>query len=180
MKTIVALLFGLLLGSTLTAGAQAPDPEHRVRLGASAVLASGAPVGLIGVELEVEPMQGLSLSLGLGRTLEGLQVAAIARYLVLDRAYVGLGLSTGRYVWHASFFDSSLRNRVWERAYWASLEVGFDGETEAGFFARPFVGLATTIDPRADRCTVCDESGDSGSLLVIWYLGLGLGWRFTP
>ncbi len=174
-----ALAVAILITWVSTAAAKAPDPanEHALRIAIATFLGAGTPGGVVGIEVDLEPIEDLQLALAVGHSLGGLQVGLTGRYLFFGGLYLGAGISAGEYDWYVLFdFDYEGPYREWDLAWWGNVELGWDIETDVGFFVRPFVGIASVLDTQEDRCRDCGHTSVSDTAVRLGYFGLALGW----
>jgi len=136
--TTPASVFGRELG---------PAWRDRLALAIEGQVGLGAPLGLAGLAVDLTPHPWFSLNAGVGRGVDGLQLAATLRVrpLFLGRMFaVGLGggVSRGDTSTLVAFGDSpQLR---FSQATWLNAEVF--GELRRGsWHLRPFVGIGRRV-----------------------------------
>lgn len=130
----------------------------------------GAPVGLIGGVVEVNPASFIALGAGAGTNDRGLQLAATTRWRIFywerpKRALaipVGIGFATGpsagRMRLELLLLDTS-RRQSFERVDWLQLDGGFELLNKNGFHLVLSSGVALPIHESGGTCTVKDVDG---------------------
>jgi hypothetical protein len=126
----------------------------------------GAPLGLAGLAVDVTPHPWFSLNAGVGRGVDGLQLAAMLRVrpLFWGRTFalgLGGGVSRGDTSTTVAFGDSpELR---FNQATWLNAEV-FGEMRRGSLHLRPFVGIARRV--AYSSCTYDDARSAMPSGLV--------------
>jgi len=135
----------------------------------------GAPAGLIGVDIDLMPIDYIALEVGVGVNTYGLQWAATPRLRIPlrpRRTYLGFGLgfSQGRYksdsqsggvlfALHSMGEDKPAK--IWSRARWLNYELAFDRFTDKG---RGLMRLATGIAVLQNRTSYTCDAADVARL----------------
>ncbi len=162
-------------------------------------LGVATPVGLAGVWLDGAPLPWLSLSVGAGTNLSGLQLAGMLRFRFTphhrDSPFIGLGYSRGPFSqsrWTRfgmisvpdGAYDQMLADhsptpgRHWNLAHWANLEAGAELRRATGFDARGFGGIGLLANPRDNSVGVAqDETSPPARKVVpmVVYFGAAFG-----
>ena len=196
---LLPVLFLVLSGAQGRAGTVArpweEDQEPERTPAIYGILGAGTPVGIFGLEMvfRLRPSLELSAGVGLGGSASGsqsnssigreVQWAVMPRWLFGDatnRLTLGTGLSGGQYGGY-QIFGQGLNCPEegpcsYETRYtlWLNVEVGGEHWSSGGLAFRYFFGIAggATLDPFALSI--------HGQPLAIPYVGVGLGWAYTP
>ena len=178
----------LLVFVLLAAPAHASEPAF-VAAEAQAGL-GGAPLGMLGLALDVSPLPALAVNGGVGLGFTGIQLAASARGRLRLRedlfASGGLGYSTGPFLREDAFEDYLLAEspaKKYDRAHWLNAELGIEHHRESGWHFRGFVGVGTLLNPRDASCDHGNSSADAAcereiaqtDLLLLPYVGGAIG-----
>ncbi len=145
------------------------------------------PTGLQALAVELTPVRWFSLTGGAGFSLDGTQLAAVARVrlFVTSRTAIaiGAGPSSGKYVdtnepWlDLCLFDcTSYHKRVWDAALWGNAELSIEGRTGGGFEWRFFGGVQSLLDPNDGVCVSTIPCPVTGG--IEGYAGTELGYAF--
>jgi hypothetical protein len=158
-------------------------------LALEAHLGVGTPRGFAGIALDVTPVPWGSFNLSLGRGMNGVQYAGMARVRLAPTPVtggVGAGVSAGRYVW-----DNSCRGpcaailqlpditRVWSPAIWGNVEAFIEGRSAGRFQWRVYVGMGRQLNGESSTCRWQSLDGQRPSgcdgTLFLGYFGTALG-----
>jgi hypothetical protein len=150
----------------------------------------GAPLGMLGVALDVSPLPALAVNGGMGLGFTGIQLAASARgRLRLGEdlfASAGLGYSAGPFLREDALEDYLLAEspaKIYPRAHWLNAELGIEHHRESGWHFRGFVGVGTLLNPRDAHCdhgnstadAACEREIAQTDLLLLPYVGGAIG-----
>ena len=146
----ICFLAALLVIAPAVARAEAPSVFQGAHVGVEAQFGVATPLGAAGLSLIVAPHERLSLEVGAGLGLTGIQRAAMVRVrpyrprpmLLLG---VGAGLSEGEF---SHYYDGVLpaRSKHWDRARWASAELNLT-ITPRRVQVRLFAGYSRQLTP---------------------------------
>jgi hypothetical protein len=194
-----------LAGLTLALPVRAQSPQRSFENWATRPLALdlnvalAGPLGFIGASLDYAPVRYVSIAGGVGTNRQGLQLAGMCRVRALPlrtaALYVGAGYAQGpfeqgigtRYgMLSAGFWalqEANHRNRPtpwhrWDTARWLNLELGGEERSARGFDARGFFGLATLLNPNANRVqtgAVVEQEPTPGVVPFVIYVGGAFG-----
>jgi hypothetical protein len=166
-----------------------------------ASLGIATPVGLAGVWLDGSPTRWLSLSVGAGTNLSGLQLAGMVRFRFTpnrrDSPFIGAGYSRGpfsqsRWTRYGMMsipdgaYDQMLADhsptpgRHWDLAHWVNLEFGGELRRSSGFDARAFGGLGMLANPRDNTVgTPASETSPAPRKVVPMVIYFGAAFGFS-
>ena len=181
--TLVAAVSGRAAGANNDGGASPFESRPTVIY---AVLGAGAPLGLVGVELEETVLPNWSLSAGFGwGAANAPQGAAMIHWQgggAYTRVMLGAGISGGGYQWKEFCLDACANGPVTKSGAvaWGNFELGVERRFSGGFVIRNFLGYGhviagnLTCDQPANICGPYYQN-DGYSLI---YIGGALGYSF--
>lgn len=178
-------LVGVLVLALLSASDVRAEPDVYVErpIAVTAHAGLGAPLGLLGiaVDVAVQPWLGIEGGIGFGATGTQLAVNGRARILRVgrDQLAIGAGVSGGRYEHRDPFYGIEYEGTMFGPAVWANGEVSLERRTSAGVQLRFYAGAAVVVAGDRERCSDLDgEVMCRGSVSDTWipYLGLSLGY----
>lgn len=162
------------------------------QLSSPLVLVDPAPYGWLGASMGYSPARWLAIDAGAGvgylgpKGTLGYDLAVMPRFRVAFQANkaidFGAGVSTGKYWWNETPFDSAGATKSWDWAIWANMEVSYEWRAASGFELRPYLGLARLLNPGAgicgelvEHCRTVHAADPSG---VLPYFGMAIGRAF--
>jgi hypothetical protein len=182
---LAILALALCAPRSVRAEDEPPEDVRRRPLAVNAHAGLGAPLGRVGLAVELTAPRAFSIEVGAGLGLSGQQIAVSPRLRVFERqsvaASVGVGFSFGRFERRRPFFGVDRAATIYRRSAWSNLEASLEGRARSGFQIRGYVGLGVMLHGDLEECTVdgermpCDGT-DRGVLAA--YAGLSVGYAF--
>jgi hypothetical protein len=193
VKVALLCAAGLLAGAGGAGAAEMPasaNPFEAFGGAVSATLGLGTPVGLLGIEGQLDLRSWLMLTAGGGKGNAGPQVAAMLHLRALLHAErsasaaltLGYGLSGGRYHEQLCIFDScnpELGGTLW----WHNIQGGVElllpsASGRYSLVLRPFVGVAIAGNPRDLKCLDCTSLSYEVTSRWLPFAGISAGVGF--
>jgi hypothetical protein len=183
MKRGIFLAFVLL-----AAPARATEPKPIAVEGQAGL--GGAPLGTLGIALDLSPLPELAVNGGVGLGFTGIQFAASGRgRLRLGEdllSSAGLGYSKGPFLRENSLEDYVLGEspaKKYDDARWLNFELGIEHHLESGWHFRGFGGVGVLLNPRSAHCDhpnssaadACQREIDRTEWLLLPYIGGAIG-----